>query len=431
MTRLVAIGGSDAGISAALCARELDPGAEVTVVVADAYPNFSICGIPYYVSGEVTHWRNLAHRTYADLEETGMKLRTDTIATAIGAEEHRLTLADGETLPYDALVLGTGAVPARPPIAGLDRLGPAEGVHLLHSMGDTFELMKTLESTPIRRAVIVGAGYIGLEMAEGLTARGLDVTQIEQLPEVLPTVDPDLGGLVHAELIRNGVDVHCGTRVEAVAPAAADAAGRLEVKASGGEGEPLSFFAGEEAGEAVGGAAEFAGIDRRDLGGGQLLLGVQFGDLRVVPARDLAGEDPHQDLAGEVQLLHPGEIESEVDAGEEPGDLRAGVAGGGLFGRERSIDGSEVDLARVQFRQSRFRRGAGVGDGDPFLDQEAVAPVRHHRPGDGGTGTGQAGRRGAGDGDLGHDPDDGDQDETKTERPLTNHGFPFRTCSHE
>ena len=69
---LIAIGGSDAGISAALRARELDPGAEVSVVVADAYPNFSICGIPYYVSGEVPHWRNLAHRSIADLEATGM-----------------------------------------------------------------------------------------------------------------------------------------------------------------------------------------------------------------------------------------------------------------------------------------------------------------------------------------------------------------------
>ncbi|MBL7623808.1 hypothetical protein I7331_32095, partial [Frankia sp. AgB1.8] len=72
---LVAIGGSDAGISAALRARELDPSVDVTVVVADAYPNFSICGIPYYVSGEVTHWSHLAHRTHADLEATGMALR--------------------------------------------------------------------------------------------------------------------------------------------------------------------------------------------------------------------------------------------------------------------------------------------------------------------------------------------------------------------
>ena len=81
--RLVAIGGSDAGISAALRARELDPSADVTVVLADAYPNFSICGIPYYVSGDVADWHNLAHRTVADLEATGMTLRLDTVARAI------------------------------------------------------------------------------------------------------------------------------------------------------------------------------------------------------------------------------------------------------------------------------------------------------------------------------------------------------------
>src|SRR5579875_1242685 len=96
---LVAIGGSDAGISAALRARELDPGVEVTVVVADAYPNFSICGIPYFISGEVTHWRNLAHRSQADLEATGMRLRLETLATAIDPAAHRVDVRgpDGNT----------------------------------------------------------------------------------------------------------------------------------------------------------------------------------------------------------------------------------------------------------------------------------------------------------------------------------------------
>ena len=89
---LVAIGGSDAGISAALRARELDPGVDVTVVVADAYPNFSICGIPYYISGEVPDWHNLAHRSYADLEATGMQLRLDTTATRIDVDGHQVWL---------------------------------------------------------------------------------------------------------------------------------------------------------------------------------------------------------------------------------------------------------------------------------------------------------------------------------------------------
>src|SRR6201987_4533265 len=215
---LVAIGGSDAGISAAFRARELDPSSDVTVVVADRYPNFSICGIPYYVSGEVTHWRNLAHRTYADLEAAGMRLRLEATARKVDVAGRMLHLTgpDGaaeDAMPYAQLVIGTGAAPVRPPIAGLDELGPADGVHLLHSMGDTFAVMRTLDDTAPGSAVIVGAGYIGLEMADALTVRGLAVTQVEQLPEVLPTVDPALGALVRAQLAAHGVEVLTGTAV--------------------------------------------------------------------------------------------------------------------------------------------------------------------------------------------------------------------------
>jgi NADPH-dependent 2,4-dienoyl-CoA reductase/sulfur reductase-like enzyme len=226
LMHLIAIGGSDAGISAALRARELDPGCEVTVVVADAYPNFSICGIPYYVSGEVTDWRNLAHRSVADLEAAGLGLRLDTVARRIDVQGRKLlvTGADGreELLAYDKLVVGTGAVPVRPPIGGLagpGSLGPGDGVHLLHSMGDTFAVMQTLESAAPAGAVIVGAGYIGLEMADALTLRGLKVIQMEQLPEVLPTVDPQLGALVRGELASRRVEVLPGTAVRAVSRA--------------------------------------------------------------------------------------------------------------------------------------------------------------------------------------------------------------------
>jgi NADPH-dependent 2,4-dienoyl-CoA reductase/sulfur reductase-like enzyme len=244
---LVAIGGSDAGISAALRARELNPQSDVTVVVADAYPNFSICGIPYYVSGEVTHWRNLAHRTTADLEATGMNLRLDTMARRVdpGARKLLVTGPDGgeELFGYDKLIIGTGAVPVLPPISGLsgpDMLGAGDGVHLLHSMSDTFALMRTLTGTSPGSAVIVGAGYIGLEMADALVTRGLSVTQMEQLPEVLPTVDPELGTLVHAELTGHGAEVLTGTTVTRISRAEPGSPARLTVEATGPSGQGVT-----------------------------------------------------------------------------------------------------------------------------------------------------------------------------------------------
>lgn len=96
---IIAMGGSDAGISAALRARELDPATEVSVIVDDAYPNFSICGIPYYISGEVGHWSNLAHRTAADLAATGMRVLTDTRVVRINADEHTVDVLEATGTP--------------------------------------------------------------------------------------------------------------------------------------------------------------------------------------------------------------------------------------------------------------------------------------------------------------------------------------------
>ena len=225
--RLVCVGGSDAGIAAALRARELDRDAEVTVVLADAYPNFSICGLPYAISGEVLRWQDLAHRTTADLEAAGMLLRTSTTARSVDVDRHRLlvTTADGgeEWLGYDRLVIGTGAEPIVPPIDGLrdtadgPGLGPADGVHVLHTMGDMFAVLDSIQTRQVESALVVGAGYIGLEMADALTVRGIRVTHVEALPQVLPTVDPEVAAVVEAELTRHDVEVVTGTNVTRIA----------------------------------------------------------------------------------------------------------------------------------------------------------------------------------------------------------------------
>lgn len=221
--RLLIIGGSDAGIMAGLRARQLDPQTDVTLVVADQYPNYSICGIPYHLAGDVPDWHDLAHRTKADLEAAGLTLRLGTRATNIDAPAHTITVTtpDGnqDTIGYDRLVVATGAGPAATGITGLsgpDALGPADGVHQLHSIDQMHGVQRSLATRHPHSAVIIGAGYIGLEMAEALTRRGLDVTMLQRGPEVLSTLDADLASLIHDELARHGVHVHTNTTVRSI-----------------------------------------------------------------------------------------------------------------------------------------------------------------------------------------------------------------------
>src|SRR5438270_4162770 len=219
MTNLLIIGGSDAGISAALRAKEVDVTTDVTVILADRFPNYSICGLPFYLSGEVPDWHWLAHRTVEDITHEGIHLLLDTTAQAIDPASHLVTVADRDgqarELGYDRLVIATGAVPVRPHIAGLD----LAGVYLLRSMEDSFAVHACLETHTPRSAVVVGGGYLGTEMAEAFTHRGLAVTVVEHGGTVLKTVDESLGRLVGAELRRHGVEVVTHVAVERIAQA--------------------------------------------------------------------------------------------------------------------------------------------------------------------------------------------------------------------
>ena len=208
---ILIIGGSDAGISAAIRAHELDVSAHVAVALADAFPNFSICGLPFFLSGETPDWKHLAHRT----EFPGIEILTNHLATSIHPNDKTVSAKDKEghakLLSYDKLIIGTGATPVRPPIKGLD----SPGVYLLHTMDDSFRVRDHLNKNP-KSAVIVGAGYIGLEMADALVHRGLEVTLISRPGEVLTTVDPELGQLVRKELDRKGVRVLSRREIQSI-----------------------------------------------------------------------------------------------------------------------------------------------------------------------------------------------------------------------
>src|SRR5215467_13846083 len=181
MRHLLIVGGSDAGISAGLRARELDPGCEVTIVMADCYPNYSICGLPFYLSGEVPDWHALAHQTAEEITSAGIHLLLDHHARSIDVLNHEVTVVGSAGLrrmPYDRLVIATGAAPVHPEITGLG----LPGVFLLRTMTDSFVLHQRLSEAPWGRAVIIGGGYIGLEMADALTRRGYTVSVVEHHP---------------------------------------------------------------------------------------------------------------------------------------------------------------------------------------------------------------------------------------------------------
>jgi NADPH-dependent 2,4-dienoyl-CoA reductase/sulfur reductase-like enzyme len=210
--RFLIIGGSDAGVAAGLRSHELDPSWEITLVLADEFPNYSICGLPFYLSGETPDWHSLAHCT----EFPGINLLPNHRAVSIDAKAKTVQArsADGiqKELGYDKLLIGTGARPVRPSIDSLE----LPGVFPLHTMEDSFALHRFFEEHEPKSAVIVGAGYIGLEMADALTHRGIHVTLASRTESILATVDPSIGQRVEAEMRKHGVEVCNHVEVSAI-----------------------------------------------------------------------------------------------------------------------------------------------------------------------------------------------------------------------
>lgn len=206
------IGGSDAGFSAALRARELDREAVVTVVLADGYPNFSICGLPFFLSGETPDWHELAHRTTFE----GIELLIWHRAVSIDPDQSTVLLIDQENrqkrVSYDRLLIATGAKPLISNLPGID----LPGVHTLHTMDDSFGVQKQLTESQPLSVIIVGSGYIGVEMADAFVRRGLDVTLVGKTESVLATLDSELGNRLVVELRHQSVDVRTDVEVEKI-----------------------------------------------------------------------------------------------------------------------------------------------------------------------------------------------------------------------
>ncbi len=213
--RLVIVGGVAGGASAAARLRRLSETAEIVIFERGPHVSFANCGLPYFAGGEITDReallvqtpRSLRSRFNLDVRVRTEVRRIDRLSQTVTAVE----LDSGRTYeqPYDALILSTGAAPLKPPIPGIDRAGH----FTVRNVPDVDGLRTWVEQSPSGRAVVVGGGYIGLEMAEQLRRRGMRVTLVEALPQVMTPLDPEMAAWLHQELEDNGVALHLGDPV--------------------------------------------------------------------------------------------------------------------------------------------------------------------------------------------------------------------------
>jgi len=213
--KIVIVGGVAGGMSAATRLRRLKEDAEIVVFEKGPYVSFANCGLPYYLSGEISERENLLVQTPESLAARfQLDVRPNYEVTAVYPDEKKVeVLSDGKKWQesYDVLLLSPGAKPVRPAISGL---AEAKNVYTVRNVPDIDMVMTALEEQP-KKAVVVGAGFIGLEMAENLKKRGLAVSIVELAPHVLPSLDEEMAVHIQNELIKQGVHVQTKRSVTA------------------------------------------------------------------------------------------------------------------------------------------------------------------------------------------------------------------------
>jgi len=217
--RLVVVGADAGGMTAAAQARRRRGPDDLEVVAVDRgrHASYSACGIPYWISGAVGSVDDLVTRTVAEFakQDIDVRLRHEAVGIDLDARAVEVRDLDGggtTRLGFDQLVIGTGAVPVRPPIPGID----APGVYGVQTLDDGEALRAAVTGDGARRAVVVGGGYIGLEMAEALVERGLEVTVVEAGAQPMSSLDPDMGAMIGEAILGLGITLHRGEPVTAI-----------------------------------------------------------------------------------------------------------------------------------------------------------------------------------------------------------------------
>jgi len=209
---VIVVGGGPAGMTAASRIKRLKPSVRVAVFERSSFVSYAPCGLPYYLGGLSERIDQLIHYTVDVFRKRGIDVytRAEVVEVAQGYARVRIS-GEERAFEWDKLILATGARPRLPPIKGLD----LEGVFTLRTLEDGERAKRGIQDA--RRVAVIGGGYIGLELAENLKRAGKEVALFEILPHVMPALDPDVAALLEEELVRNGVELHLGERVEEIA----------------------------------------------------------------------------------------------------------------------------------------------------------------------------------------------------------------------
>lgn len=210
--RVLIVGGVAGGASCAARLRRLDETVEILMFDRGPYVSFANCGLPYYVGNVISNERKLLVASREMFRERfNIEVQTETEVTGIDRNAHAITVRDVRTSEtrmerYDALVLSPGAAPIRPPLPGVD----LPGVFAMRNIPDSRRIRSWIADHSAKTAVVVGGGFIGLEMVENLIHRELSVTVLEKLPQVMPTLDPEMAVPLMEHLTAKGVGLHLG-----------------------------------------------------------------------------------------------------------------------------------------------------------------------------------------------------------------------------
>ncbi len=213
--RILVVGGVAGGASCAARARRMSEKAEIIIFERGSYVSFANCGLPYYVGDVITDEKDLLIATPELFRKRfNIEVRLRSEVRSVDRDKREIEVKNGETgkvyrEEYDALVLATGAAPVRPPIPGID----LPGIFSLRTIPDSRQIREQIAKRKAKRAVVVGGGFIGLETTENLVRRGVSVTIVEMLPQVMPPVDPEMAVPIQEHLAANGVSLCLGDGV--------------------------------------------------------------------------------------------------------------------------------------------------------------------------------------------------------------------------